>query len=586
MSEANSMKKGTAAVEITNIDSPNLAEKLGDAHMNILPARKVIICLSALALGMIISFADQTGVTVALPHIGKELHAETTINWAGTASLLANCVCQVLFGRLSDIFGRKQIMIGCLAILVVADLCCGFAQTGVQFYIFRAFAGIGNGGVSSLSMVILSDVVTLEQRGKFQGILGANVGVGNAIGPFLMAAFVKHRSWRDFYYLLAPMGLLVIIAVYFLVEDKQKDSRLLNYKEKFQKIDYFGILFATAGLTLLLIPISGGGSTYAWNSPIVITMFVVGGVLMIVFLLIEWKVPQLPMIPLYIFKRASLSLLLGSTFFFGMAYFGFMYYVPYYFHVVKGRDIIHTSIFLLPLVLSQSIMSIVSGQIITRTGHYIYVVWAGYVMWFVSCGLLILWDDKLSDGVNVVVLLLMGSGVGFTFQPTMVAAQAQSKKADRAVVISTRNVLRSFGGAVGIAIGSTTVSNTFLNNISSIEENNVTNIPQSYFDFLRKHIYQTIDTTKLNPQQAEVVRRMYVKALKNYFYLLIPFIGICLICSLFVRDRGLQCIDEPTKEERDLGTEIEKTRYANSSHDLESTAGSNATVDSEATRTH
>ena len=307
---------------------------------------------------------------------------------------------------------------------------------------------------------------------------------------------------------------------------------------------------------------------------------------MIVFLFIEWKVPQLPMIPLYIFKRALLSLLLGSTFFFGMAYFGFMYYVPYYFHVVKGRDIIHTSIFLLPLVLSQLIMSIVSGQIITRTGHYIYVVWAGYVMWFVSCGLLILWDDKLSDGVNVVVLLLMGSGVGFTFQPTMVAAQAQSKKADRAVVISTRNVLRSFGGAVGIAIGSTTVSNTFLNNISSIEENNVTNIPQSYFDFLRKHIYQTIDTTKLNPQQAEVVRRMYVKALKNYFYLLIPFIGICLICSLFVRDRGLQCIDEPTKEERDLGTEIEKTRYANSSHDLESTAGSNATVDSEATRTH
>lgn len=586
MSEANSMKKGTAVIEITNKDDPNLAEKLGDAHMNILPTRQVIICLSALALGMIISFADQTGVTVALPHIGKELNAETTINWAGTASLLANCVCQVLFGRLSDIFGRKQIMIGCLFILVVADLCCGFAQTGVQFYIFRAFAGIGNGGISSLAMVILSDVVTLEQRGKFQGILGANVGVGNAIGPFLMAAFEKHRSWRDFYYLLSPMGLLVIVAVYFFVEDKQKDSRLLNYKEKFQKIDYLGILCASAGLTLLLIPISGGGSTYAWNSPIVIAMFVVGGVLMVAFLLIEWKIPQLPMIPLRIFKKGLLSLLLGSTFFFGMTYFGFMYYVPYYFHVVKGRDTLHTSIFLLPLVLSQLIMSIVSGQIITHTGHYIHVVWAGYAMWLLSCCLLVLWDEKLSDGVNVVVLLLMGSGVGFTFQPTMVAAQAQSKKADRAVVISTRNVLRSFGGAVGIAIGSTTVSNTFLDEISNIEENNVSNIPQSYLNFLKNHIYQKIDTTKLNLQQVKVVRAMYVKSLKNYFYLLIPFIGICLFCSFFVRDKGLQCIDEPTKAERELATDVEKTQYIASTHDLGSTAASNATVDSEATRTH
>lgn len=582
MSDVASIGKDLGVVTVSSTKGKELATHLGDAHMNILPTRKVIICLSSLALGMIISFADQTGVTVALPHIGKDLNAETTINWAGTSSLLANCVCQVLFGRLSDIFGRKKIMLGCLCILVVADLCCGFAQTGVQFYIFRAFAGIGNGGVSSLAMVILSDVCTLEQRGKFQGILGANVGVGNAVGPFLMAAFVEHKSWRDFYYLLSPMGLLVIAAVYFLVEDKQNEKGILNMKEKFKKIDYIGIFAATAGLTLLLIPISGGGSTYAWDSAIVISMFIVGGLFMVGFVLIEWKIPVLPMVPLHIFKTPLLSLLLGSTFFFGMSYYGFMYYVPYYFHVVKGKDIIHTSIFLLPLVLSQLVMSVVSGQIISHTGHYIYVVWAGYIMWLLSCCLLVLWNEHLNDGWNVLVLLIMGSGVGFTFQPTMVAAQAQAKKADRAVVISTRNVLRSFGGAVGIAIGSTTVSNTFLDNIRSTEKDNTTNIPDSYLDYLKTHIYQRIDVSKLNPDQAQVVRQMYVKSLKNYFYLLIPFIGICLVCSLFVRDRGLQCIDEPTKAERTILESQEKLRAT----DLESTAGSINSVDSDATRTH
>jgi len=120
----------------------DLSEKLGDAHMNILPTRKIIICLLVLALALMVSFIDQTGVTVATSVIGKDLKSETTINWAGTASLLANCVCQVLFGRLSDIFGRKNVLMSGLLILAIADIGCGVSKTGVQFYVCRALAGI------------------------------------------------------------------------------------------------------------------------------------------------------------------------------------------------------------------------------------------------------------------------------------------------------------------------------------------------------------------------------------------------------------------------------------------------------------
>lgn len=542
----------------------DLSEKLGDSHMNILPTKKIIICLSVLAMALMISFIDQTGVTVATSVIGKDLDSETTINWAGTASLLANCICQVLFGRLSDIFGRKNVLMSGLLILAIADIGCGVSQTGVQFYICRALAGIGNGCSSSLPQIILSDIVTLRDRGKYQGILGMSIGLGNSIGPFLMAGFIHGATWRYFYYMLCPLNVLVIVVIYvFIKNPAKKQENILTRKEKFMKIDYLGIFFATACLTLLLIPISGGGSTYAWNSPIIIAMFIVGGALFFVFLIIEWKFAKLPMIPLRIFKLPMVSLIFLSTFFFGMTYFSFLYYQPYYFEIVKDKDIIHTSLFVLPLVLCQAVMSAVSGQIITYTGHYIYVIITGYALWLLGNCLLLLWNENVNDGVNVVSLLIIGCGVGFTFQPSMVAVQAQAKKADRAVVISTRNVIRSFGGAVGIAVGSTTVSNSFLTNIKQLKKDNTAKIPSSYLRYLETNIYSRFDTSSLTTKQTSAVKLMYVNALKNYFYLLIPFIAICLITSFFIKDRGLQCIDElepPLRKNSDTESSVSSNR--------------------------
>lgn len=532
------------------VDS-DLSEKLGDAHMNILPKKSIIICLSVLAMALMVSFIDQTGVTVATSIIGDELDCETTINWAGTASLLANCVCQVLFGRLSDIFGRKNVLMSGLLILAVADIGCGVSQTGVQFYVCRALAGIGNGCSSSIPQIILSDIVSLKDRGKYQGILGMSVGLGNSIGPFLMAGFIQGSTWRGFYYLLCPLNLLVIVVIFIVIKPPAKKmDTVLTKKEKFKKIDYLGILFAAAALTLLLVPISGGGSTYAWNSPIIITMFIVGGVLFFAFLFIEWKVATLPMIPLRIFKLPMVALILLSTFFFGMTYFSFLYFQPYYFEIVKSKGMVHTSLFVLPLVLCQAVMSVVSGQIITHTGHYIYVIITGYALWLLGNCLLLLWNENTNDGVNIISLLIIGCGVGFTFQPSMVAVQSQAKKADRAVVISTRNVIRSFGGAIGIAVGSTTVSNSFLSNVKQVEQNNTTNIPSSYLRYLERNIYSRFDTSSLNASQTNMVKHMYVCSLRNYFYLLIPFIAVCLITSFLIKDKGLQCIDEESPKPR------------------------------------
>ena len=526
-----------------------LSEQLGDVHYNILPLRKLLICLGCLSLALFMSFVDQTGLTIALPTIGRDLNSESTINWAPTASLLANTVCQVIFGRLSDIFGRKIMLVLCLFGLSIGDLICGFVKTGIEFFIFRAITGLSCGGIQSLCMVILSDVVSLKQRGKYQGILGASVGLGNSIGPFLMSSFIEHNSWRNFYHMMSPLVFLIMIVNLIFIDNKQQSKELksiITKSQQFKKLDYWGILFGCSSIILLLIPISGGGSTYPWNSPLVISMFTIGGALFIIFLLVEWKIPELPMIPMSLFTRISLALILGSNFFFGMAYYGFTFYIAYYYQIVRGLDSIHSSILMLPLVIPQSVVSVISGQIISYTGHYIYVVLFGYSIWTLSCGLTLLFDLNTNYGIIVIVLLLMGSGVACTFQPTMVAAQSQAKKSERAVVISCRNVIRSFGGAMGLAIASLIISNRLISEINNQRAQGV--LPIDYLNYMQNHIYSKIDTSVLTHDQVVVVRQMYMTSIRNFFYLTIPLLAICLITNLFVKDKGLQCIDEDPEE--------------------------------------
>lgn len=521
-----------------------LEDKLGDAHVNLLPRKKLIICLMGMSISLFSCFCDQTSVTVALTQISKDLNAENSINWAGSSALLANTVCQVLFGRFADIFGRKAMLMGCLTILLLSNILCGFAQTGPQFYIFRAFAGIGSGGTQSLAMMVVSDVVTLKQRGKFQGILGAHVGLGNAVGPIIMAAFAQHSTWRNFYRVFPPVIASVIVTVYFVVDNSTKKqlNSVLTTRDKLKKIDYFGVFFATAGLILILIPINGGGSTYAWNSTLVIVMFAVGGVCTLVFLVVEWKVPELPMIPLYIFKNATLSILMFTTFLFGAAYFSFTYIIQYYLQLVKGVSTMRAACILCSLVLTQSAMSTLGGNIISWTGHFLPVMISGYLMWLTGCGMTLAWRVDTSIGFIVGTLFMMGVGVGFIFQPTMVAAQANSKKAQRAVVISTRNVLRSFGGALGIAVASLIVTNSLLKEIKvQLKEDN---LPKAFLYSLTNSIYAKADTSSLTEAQVAVVAQMYMTAIKNYFYLSVPLLAICLFSCAFTNDHGLRCLDE------------------------------------------
>ncbi|KFY93128.1 hypothetical protein V500_03897 [Pseudogymnoascus sp. VKM F-4518 (FW-2643)] len=511
-------------------------DELFRVETNILPKGKLVVVFAGLAFSLLISFIDQNSIGIALPTIGADLNCAKTIAWAGTSSLIANTVFQVLYGRLSDIFGRKVVFLGSVGLLAFGDLLCSFAKTGPQLYAFRGIAGIGSGGIGALAMIIVSDLVTLEDRGKYQGILGSCIGLGNTIGPFLAGAFVEKSTWRGLFWCICPLAILSGIMVAFILP---KSVVTGDRKNKVRAIDFYGIIFSTSAILLLLIPVSGGGTYFLWASPMVISMITLGGICMVIFILVEWKIALMPMIQLRLFREPALFAILIQNFLFGIVYYSHMYYLPIYYQNARQYSPLTAAALTIPFVASQSIFSILSGQYVSRCKRYGEVIWLGYTLWFVASGLILLFNRTMPKWQIVVILVVEGAGVGNVFQPTLVAAQAHSRKHDRAVVISLRNFLRSLGGAIGLALSASIFSNSLTKQISVS-----TTIPKHFRDSILESTLSVPDMSSLTEAQKEEVLDAYLVGSRSVFTMWVPLMGVCFLLCFLIKDRGLKRPEE------------------------------------------
>ncbi|KAI5238072.1 MFS general substrate transporter [Aureobasidium subglaciale] len=537
-------------------DKQSAAEASVVDQTNLLPKGELLVVFGVLAVSLFICFVDQNGIGVILPTISKDLNAADTISWAGTSALIANTVFQVLFGRLSDLFGRKVVFLSALVLLAVCDLLCGFSQNATMLYVFRGLAGVANGGITSLSMMIVSDVVTLKERGKYQGILGACVGLGNMVGPFIAAAFAQHSTWRGLFWLVSPLAALCCVICFFILP-ASKDSLKLDYRTVSMKIDHWGVLFGSAAIVLILIPVSGGGSYFRWDSPMVISMLAIGGSCALAFFFVEYKVALLPMMPrepttcyVSLFCNAPVCVLLLQNFFFGIVYYSQLYYLPLFFQNARRMSPIMSAALVLPITAAQMTLSILSGQYISRRERYGEVIWLGFFLWTLGVGLTCIFDLTTPIAAIVIILLIQGAGVGLIFQPTLVALQAHCSKDQRAVVISNRNFLRSLGGAVGLAISAAALQ-------SSLKKAMPSEFASAFSSYDRP------DFTALNAseEQIQTILQAYATASRTVFIMNVPFMALCLLGCVLIRDRGLQRPDEPRSGGPDdtlMGVEVEK----------------------------
>ena len=513
---------------------------------NLLKKKQLFVVFSSLASALFITYADQNGIGTILPTVARDFHAQATISWAGTSSLISNTVTQVMYARISDIYGRKPVFLFSVGMLVLADILCGFAPDAPSFYFFRALGGIAGAGVNSLTMMIISDIVTLEERGRWQGFLGAGIGGGNAVGPLISAAFALHQTWRAFFWFLAPCGAIAGVIGWFYLPSTMPKG---NAKDQFKLIDWGGIITATIAIVLILIPLSGGGSYFEWSSPMVISMLVVGGVSFVVFLFIEWKVANLPMMPLNMFKNAPVAAILAQNFFFGIVYYSNLYMLPLYFQNVRGWDAIKSAGFLVAINVPQSCVSTLSGIFISRYKRYGVVIWTGFFVWTLGAGLICSFTRTTHPAAIAVMLSVSGMGAGCIFQPVLIALQAHCSKAQRAAVVSNRNFLRSSGGAVGLSISAQVLQSSLRNNLP----------PR-----LAGLAHNTYALPTLNAADEDAVRNAYMSAIRTVFIVLVPMVGLCLALCLFIKDRGLQRPEE--REQARIAEEALQAQSGQSTH--------------------
>lgn len=323
-----------------------------------------------------------------------------------------------------------------LAIFFFGSLAASLAQTATQLIVFRAFTGVGGGGLMTVAQMIVSDVVPLRERGKYQGILGAVVAIANGIGPVIGGALasISEDSWRWIFRLNLPLTALTTLAVLFFMPLRKVTG---DWKVKLKAIDFFGALLALGGTSVLLLGLTWGGGEYAWNSAHVIATLVAGFVISVAFIAWQWKGASTPLVPMHIFQGRIVNGACLTMFINGWNFLVQVYYIPTFYQLVFGYSTVKAAAMLLPITLMQStnplllgcvavltsftaISSTGSGLVVHWVGRYRECILFGWIIWAVGLGLFSTLDQHSGLGKQIGYGILTGVGVGNTLQPCVV----------------------------------------------------------------------------------------------------------------------------------------------------------------------
>ncbi|KAH7311338.1 major facilitator superfamily domain-containing protein [Stachybotrys elegans] len=494
-----------------------------------LPFIRLMAAYLCLCLCYFTSYLDMNSVTTALPTISDALDAGNSITWAGTAYLLGQTAFQPMYGRLSDITGRKPILLASVFCIALGDLLCGFARSAHWLYLSRALSGIGGGGISSLVSIIVSDLLSLKDRGKYQGMISLAIGAGGMTGPFIAASLTSYnQGWRWAFWIPACLASLCLGLLVFLLPLKPVTGK---WEYKLRQIDWLGIAASIAGIVLLLVPINSGGSLWPWRSALTIPMIIIGGLCFIFFVFYEGYGASLPIMPWRLFRNRSRAILLTQGILHDFVWQSTLYFMPLYFQTVRGYTPLESATLILPFIAAQSIAGASSGPIMSRLARYGPVLKTGFLVWTVGTGLKLVFSRTTPLPVYIVVLSIEGIGVGLVHQPGLVALQALSKTEDRAVATSTRNLLRSLGGVAGVAISTAVQYAVTTSALTST-------IPPH----LKNEIEQ--GRWKMNDPETSIydgtVLDARMRGFRIVFALLLPFMVLCSAGSFCVQGKVLR----------------------------------------------
>ena len=417
----------------------------------IMTPRQIMLVIVGLMAGMFLASLDQTIVSTAIRTIGDDLHGLDQQAWVTTAYMITSTIMVPIYGKLSDVFGRRPLYLFGIAVFIVGSLLSSFSTSMIELAAFRAFQGIGAGALMSLPMAIMGDMLAPRERAKYQGFFLAVFGISSVVGPLIGGVFAgAHQilwvdGWRWVFLVNVPIGIIAICMVFAFLHLPKIGERAKP------RIDWFGAAAVIVALVPFLL-VAEQGREWGWTSTGAVACYAIGGLGLVAFLLIEWRMGQDAIIPMKLFRSSSFSMATLLGFLVGFGMFGAMLTIPLYLQIVVGLDPTQSGFAMLPMVLGLMLASIGSGQFIARTGKYRWFPTIGTGL--VTIGYLLLTTLKVDSSIWLLagIMIFVGLGLGMIMQSLMLATQGAVQPQDMGVATSAATFFRQIGGTLGTAV--------------------------------------------------------------------------------------------------------------------------------------
>ncbi|KAH8804440.1 MFS transporter [Xylogone sp. PMI_703] len=497
---------------------------------------RTLTVMVALFSTLFITALNTTTVSTSIPKICSDLHSASGYSWIGASYVIASTAVVPIWAKLSDIWGRKPILLVAVALYFASSIVCALSNSMGMLIVSRTLQGAAGGGITPIVNIIISDLYSMRTRSLFLSLLQVNWAVAGGVGPVVGGAFTQLLSWRWNFWINLPIcGAAFCLLLFFLDVHNPKT----RFSEGVKAIDWFGSVSIVGLMVMILLGLNFGGATYPWGSPKVICLIVGGALVAIVFLFSESRFARHPIMPLGMFRNKSNAACLFIGFVQHFVLQAAEYYLPLYFQSAKEASPFRSGALLLPLMVTESLMSVAAGIYIHHNGRYVELIWAGVILLTLGSGLYINLNATTSVGSTIAFEVVVGLGAGLLFDPPLIALQAHVSQGDTATSTATLGFICNVGVALSIVIGDVIFQNGMQLQRSTLQDQG---LPADLVkDLSGPDAAINIDLigTISNQTQRLAVRQAFAWSLRNFWIMCACMAGCCLLVSGLVTKKEL-----------------------------------------------